>query len=304
MRQTTALFLFIFGSLLSAPLFSANVVVTVKPLHSLVAALTEGVLEPELLMKGKVSPHTFSMRPSQRQMLERADVIIYTADTLESTFADLLQTLGERKNVIEAIQSPKLQLRTYSSVEASGHHHHEHQHQHHLSYDPHIWLEPSLMAVFVVRVFEELSMLLPQERDRLQQNTDALLAKLESLDQRLRTDFLEVKDIPFMTYHDAYGYLVERYQLSYEGNFSTGHGQSLSAKQLKSIEQTIRQHNVQCLFEEPQYRAPLIARVKKLTGARSAELDPLGQDLAAGSSHYFQLMTSLSRDIRACLEGN
>ncbi len=286
------------------PVLATNVVVTIKPLHSLVAAITEGVLEPALLIEGMASPHTFSMRPSQRQMLESADVIVFAGEALESSFVPLLKRLEKKKLVIELAKLPGIRLRYFNASAQDEHQHHE---AHYVQtgslawYDPHIWLDPSQMAVFVVGVSEHLSRLLPQHRGRLVENTNIVLDKLQKLDKTLKAEFMTVNQSPFMTYHDAYGYLVERYQLRYEGHFSTGHGQPLSAKQLKKIEKKIHEKGIQCLFEEPQYKSPLIERVKGLTGAKSAELDPLGQSLTASSSQYFQMMARLSSLIRGCL---
>lgn len=41
-----------------------KVMVTIKPVHSLVAAVMAGVAEPGLLIDGTGSPHTFALKPS------------------------------------------------------------------------------------------------------------------------------------------------------------------------------------------------------------------------------------------------
>ena len=60
------------GSLLAFSLASTapwaaepKVVVTIKPLHALVAQVMAGVGVPELLVKGSASPHTYALRPSR-----------------------------------------------------------------------------------------------------------------------------------------------------------------------------------------------------------------------------------------------
>jgi ABC-type Zn uptake system ZnuABC Zn-binding protein ZnuA len=47
-----------------------KVVASIKPVHSLVAAVMEGVGEPGLIMEGAGSPHNYALKPSQAQMLE------------------------------------------------------------------------------------------------------------------------------------------------------------------------------------------------------------------------------------------
>ena len=52
-----------------------NVVASVKPVHSLVAAVMEGVSIPDLIVKGAASPHTYSLKPSQAEQIEKADLV-------------------------------------------------------------------------------------------------------------------------------------------------------------------------------------------------------------------------------------
>ena len=50
-----------------------DVVVSIKPVHSLVAGVMQGVGEPGLLVKGTGSEHSYSLRPSEARALERAE---------------------------------------------------------------------------------------------------------------------------------------------------------------------------------------------------------------------------------------
>ena len=61
-----------------------NVVSSVKPLHSLVSGVMEGVARPDLIVKGSASPHTYSLRPSQARQLEDADLVFWMGHELES----------------------------------------------------------------------------------------------------------------------------------------------------------------------------------------------------------------------------
>ena len=45
-----------------------TVVVSIQPIHSLVAAVMEGVAVPALLIRGAASEHSFTLRPSDASM--------------------------------------------------------------------------------------------------------------------------------------------------------------------------------------------------------------------------------------------
>ena len=52
-----------------------KVVVSIKPFHSLVSTVMQGVSEPALLLSGNNSPHTYSLRPSAAVKLQNADLV-------------------------------------------------------------------------------------------------------------------------------------------------------------------------------------------------------------------------------------
>ena len=60
-----------------------KVVVTVKPVHALVAAIMAGVGEPQLLVEGSASPHTFTLKPSAARAIEQADIFIRVSEATE-----------------------------------------------------------------------------------------------------------------------------------------------------------------------------------------------------------------------------
>ena len=60
------------------------IVVSIKPLYSLVAHLTEGLSQPVLLIKQTQSPHHYTMRPSERRLLANAKMIFWAGPQMES----------------------------------------------------------------------------------------------------------------------------------------------------------------------------------------------------------------------------
>ena len=46
-----------------------KVVTTIKPLHSLISNVMDGVGEPSLIIEGSTSPHSFVLKPSHAKLL-------------------------------------------------------------------------------------------------------------------------------------------------------------------------------------------------------------------------------------------
>jgi zinc transport system substrate-binding protein len=64
-----------------------GVIVSVKPVHSLVAGVMNGVGEPGLLVRGGESPHTYSLRPSDARMLDDARIVFWIGGVFETFLA-------------------------------------------------------------------------------------------------------------------------------------------------------------------------------------------------------------------------
>ena len=65
------------------PANGLKVVASIFPIHALTAGVMEGIGEPGLLLDPTVSPHHFSLKPSQARLLQEADLIIWVGPTLE-----------------------------------------------------------------------------------------------------------------------------------------------------------------------------------------------------------------------------
>jgi len=110
-----------------------KVVVSIKPLHSLVAMVMGDVAKPELLIEGAQSPHSFAMKPSQAAAVNGADVVFYSAPDVAPAIARILDTIPETVKVEALIDAPGLvihQMRTGEAFEAHDHSHEGHDHGH------------------------------------------------------------------------------------------------------------------------------------------------------------------------------
>jgi zinc transport system substrate-binding protein len=116
------------STLIASTAVSANaevkVVASIKPIHSLVAAVMEGVGEPGLIIEGAGSPHTYALRPSQAQMLEQADIVFWVGHELEAFLEKPLETVGANAKSVELIDAHglvKLGFREGGAFEKHSH---------------------------------------------------------------------------------------------------------------------------------------------------------------------------------------
>ena len=115
-----------------------KVVASIKPVHSLVSAVTAGVGEPHLVIRGHSSPHTFTMRPSDAEALEDADIVFLIGDTMETALAGPVDALAGHARVVRLSETPGLVLRRLRDGGAFEEHDHaSHGHGGHDDHDDH-----------------------------------------------------------------------------------------------------------------------------------------------------------------------
>jgi zinc transport system substrate-binding protein len=291
-----------------------NVVVTLKPVHSLVAALMQGVEQPKLLLDDSQSPHSMSLRPSQRRMLNEADLIVWIGDALEPSLSHLLQSRQSRAEVVSMLESPGLhllQVRDSKTWSSHDHSHHRHDGEPETTPersmpqrsmpDSHIWLSPANALQMVRHLTRIVTRLDEPNRERYMQNSRALLTRLQALDEQLRSDLEPVKTIPYVVFHDAYQYFEAHYGLNAVGSVNIDPDQLSGARHIHQLRQTIQSTRARCLFTEPQFEPKLANTLAEGLALNIDELDPLGTRLPAGPESYFMLMHGLSNSLVDCL---
>jgi zinc transport system substrate-binding protein len=61
-----------------------KVVTTIKPLHSLITHVMDGIGDPDLIIEGSSSPHSFVLKPSHAKLIEQADIIFWIGEDIET----------------------------------------------------------------------------------------------------------------------------------------------------------------------------------------------------------------------------
>lgn len=303
-------------ALLCVPLmgFAAQpvVVASIKPVHALVAGVMQGVGEPRLLIPGGASPHEYSLRPSDTRALGTAQVVFWIGPDLESVLVKPLANAKTARSValIDAPGLTILPLRAGGAWEAhehgadhAGHADHADDHDSAASRDAHVWLDPINAIAMVRRMVVVLSEMDPAHQTEYARNGAVLIERLDRLDRQLASDLAPVREQPYLVFHDAYHYFERRYDLNAVGSVVLDPEQRPGAKRVAEIQARVREHQVRCVFSEPQFQPALVETVIAGGNARRGVLDPLGADLPAGPDAYFQLLRGLSEALRGCLAG-
>jgi zinc transport system substrate-binding protein len=285
-----------------------RVVVSIKPVHSLVAAVMEGIADPALLLAGAGSPHAYTLRPSEARALQEADVVFWIGAELEGFLAKPLQALAHDATVVALHEADGVTLLPGREggiwqVHARNQVDHADEHRHgHKGADMHVWLDPRNAQAMVGTIASTLSRIDPQNEDRYTANASLLNQRLTLLDTELQDRLRPVQDDPYIVFHDAYQYFENRYHLKPVGSLTIMPESRPGAQRLYEIRARMVETGAECVFSEPQFESTLVETLVAGTKARTGVLDPLGATLAAGPDAYFDLMDRLAGSLRSCLD--
>ncbi|NGZ07484.1 MAG: zinc ABC transporter solute-binding protein [Magnetococcales bacterium] len=301
-RRWLAIWLFT-GMLTPGSALALEVVVSIKPLHALVAFVMQGVGSPDLLLPGTVSEHTYALRPSDARMLSRAGLIFWGGAHLEGFLVRTLAnvaTKAEKVALLEVKEVTRLPMRSGGVwEEEEGHHDHDHGH----GKDPHAWLDPRNAMAMGQAIAAALARLDPERAERYHANALELSKRLQQLDQELADMLQPWQKVPYIVFHDAYQYFEQRYGMNAVGSFLVDPERPPTARRVAAIVQRMQQTQAVCLFTEPQYSQRLTANVTSGHTIRTGVLDPLGAGLPAGPDLYFGLLKGLAHALAGCLRG-
>jgi zinc transport system substrate-binding protein len=285
----------------STAMATPRVVASIKPLHALAALVMGDLGKPELIIKGQASPHTYSLKPSDAEMLQQAEVIFWIGPELENFLAKPIASLGSAAKVVDLFgQSPvkKLPLR-----EGNGFDHHDHgdaAETGHEEFDAHIWLDPENAKLMLDTIAETLASSDPAQAAVYAKNAAAAKADIDRLDRELRSRLAPAKDLGFIVFHDAYQYFERHYGLAASGAISINPENPPGAAGIVALQERVKHSHIACVFAEPQFDNSLVTLITEGTKTRLSTLDPLGVNIESGPGLYSELLTQLTASFVNC----
>ena len=298
-----------------------KVVASIKPVHSLVSYVMDGVGRPDLIVDGYNSPHGFSLKPSHAKIIENADLIIWVGEDLEAFLEKPLNTIAKKAVNIEIMELKnikKLKFReknVFEDHDGHGHKekkHDEHGHGHkekkhddhgheghaHGEHDPHVWLDPMNAKVIIKEIEKQLIKLDPNNSSKYKANSKKAQSELDNLTKNIKRDLKG--NLRFVVFHDAYQYFENRFGIKVLGALTVNPDVLPGAEQLSEIREVIEHEKVNCLFAEPQFNPAIIKSIAKDTKIKTGVLDPLGATLDKGKSMYMDLLKEISNSFKGC----
>ncbi len=291
--------LLLISALLGAQAKAAPVVLaTIKPVHSLVAAVMGGVGTPELLIQGAQSEHSYALKPSDAAKIGRANIVFEIGPDLETYLTRPLATLT-RANVVVLERAPGMHLLPArrgglwedGSDPEDG------------PTDPHLWLDPENAIAMTKVIAAALTGADGVHARAYAANRDRAIRTLAALESELAAQLAPLRGRSYLVFHDAYHYFEKRFGLSAAGAVTVAPDRPVGPRRIERLRGAVLTGQIECVFREPQFSPRLIDTLVEGSHARTGVLDPLGAEIAPGSGLYPALMHNLAASLNACLKG-
>jgi len=201
-------------------------------------------------------PHSYQPTPQDTAKISKSKVLVINGAEYEHFLQELLANAGGKRTLIEA--STSLNLR-FEAGDGNA-------------VDPHLWLDPNNMIVYVENIRDGLVQFDPAGAEVYQSNANAYIAELEELNAWING---QISQIPtprrlLVTNHESFGYFAERYGFTIVGtvveSFSTN--ASPSAQQMTALVDQIKLYEAPAIFLDASDNPALAQQIAAETGVK------------------------------------
>ena len=272
-----------------------SIVVSIKPIHSIVTKIMDGVTKPELLLDSNNSAHTFHLKPSQIKMISNADLVIVISENFELGLRKALKNINEDSH-LKISELDQLLIHNsrgeaiYNKNEDSS------------KFDFHLWLDVNnmqLIATYISNIIIELD---PKNEHIYSENLKELNLELDELKEQIKQQLAPFSSTPFAIYSDTLQYFEKSLELKRPVIITPFHGAGLSIKRTIDAKRKIKDLNISCLIYDTEVKAKQLRVLSEGLNLKSFKIDILGNEFTPGPDQYFNLMKKTSSQLSLCLK--
>ncbi|MDX1682633.1 MAG: metal ABC transporter substrate-binding protein [Phycisphaeraceae bacterium] len=290
-----------------------QIVVTLHPLHELVAEVAGPDADVTTLMPGGTSPHAFEPSPKVMARLKSADVLVAVGLGVDGWATHAAEHDGPVVVTMADLVDPDLVNAVVSEGHDHGHHDHHGHHGHEghddhaeapaMAPDPHLWLDPLAARSFVTALAERLASDVPALEPGMADRADKLADRLTELHETFEKQLAALPRKKMVTFHDAFDRMARRYGLevvAHLAQLELTPGGEVKPAAMVAAARAVQAHDLPVIYSEPQMPARAVAALAEETGTKVLSLDPIGGANVEGYENYFSLMKS---NLQTLVEG-
>ena len=209
--------------------------------------------------------HDYQLTTADLIKVEKADILVINGGGMES----FIQKVIDNCKNIEIINSSDGIIEQHMEE----HHHDGDEHEQ----NSHIWVSISLYIKQVENICNKLIELDPNNSDIYRKNANEYILKLQELKKKMHDelDNVDEKNKNIVTFHEAFDYFAEEFDLNIVGIIEREPGTYPSAGELAEIITKIKAMDAKAIFVEPQYSKTVADTISRETNIPTYTLNPV-----------------------------
>ncbi len=267
-----------------------SVIVSIKPMHSLVAALMEGAQPPELLISGQQTPYEYELTPAGKKSLQDANLVIWVGPELEASLAGVMKNLPDSVQVVELLSSPQMKILPSRTDDTQR--------------DPFFWMDDRNSIILVDALTRLLMAADPARAHIYRSNRRELQQKLGRIDREYEYGYRGLKAGLGVQYFDTLQYFEQAYALTVLDHVSGSPRQPVDAAAMLKVRQRIVDGEAACILVEAGMPTDHLALLTQGSAVNIGHLDTLGLGFKPGPELYIQMMDHNTDTIKRCLNAD
>ena len=302
MKRVSIYLLTLFALSVASAWAQPLVVTSIHPLYDLARAVAGEHAEVIRLLPPGASPHTFDPTPRDVAQLESADLLVMNG-VVDEWLVEMSEAVNSGAPLFELIAELDFEpLEGHDDHddedhEEEGHEESEAEHgdaedehdtHEHGGVNPHLWLEPTLMARAAPLIAAQLAAVDPDNAESYRANGERVADELNALDAELRELLGHVAGVAFVPFHDAWPYFARHYGLDLVVEIEPAPGREPSPAYIAEALDLIGDSGAKAIFSEVQLPPRPAEVVAESAGLPLYLLDPLGG--SEGRETYGELM--------------
>jgi len=263
-----------------------RVVATTVQIGALVREVGADKIDLVILVGPGVDPHDYEATTDDLKAIKASSVVFANGLGLDSFLAKAINSAGGKDKVVTVTDGVK--LRSAQGTESEN--------------DPHVWHNPENVKVMIDNIANALGKRDGANAAIYKANATAYTIVLDDTDRQIRSiiDSIPQANRKMVTNHDAFGYFIDRYGLTFVGAVIPGSSTQgeTSPKDIANLTSLIRQEGVKVIFSENTVDPKVAREIAKDTGVRIIDDlygDSLGEPGSGAETIHGMLLANAKR---------
>lgn len=241
-----------------------TVIATIFPLYDFAREVGGDKASVTMLLPPASDAHHYELKPDDIVRVSKADIFLFVSFEMEQWAYKVINAAAEKTNMLAVEAGKGAALLTLAqehrhgedAAEASG----DREAEHTSKYDPHIWLDFTNAQIMIDNIAAAFINKDPSNSETYKKNAERYKTRLMELDRSYRTGLAGCRTRTVLhAGHWAFGYLAQRYQLTYLSAYNLSADAEPSPQQILTLIDEVKKKKLPYIYYE-DLAAPKLAK--------------------------------------------